>query len=97
MTGPGDPCPPATQPSRWMVGAPSVNCPHHTTALAYLGNCWTVAPSVWRTRMDRKLEMPLGQLTARAWKRPSIQTHLELSTLLGGCLQHGAQNTKTLN
>lgn len=47
--------------------------------------------------MDRKLEMPLGQLTARAWKRPSIQTHLELSTLLGGCLQHGAQNTKTLD
>lgn len=36
--------------------------------------------------MDRKLEMPLGQLTARAWKRPSIQIHLELSTLLGGRL-----------
>lgn len=47
--------------------------------------------------MDRKLEMPLGQLTARAWRRPSIQIYLELSTLLKAYLQHRAQNAETLD
>lgn len=47
--------------------------------------------------MDRKLDMPLGQLTARAWRRPSIQIYLELSILLRVYLQHGAQNTETLD